>query len=363
MMNPTQVGTPSPSRSRTSGSPTAPVRMPIAVIPTCVVEMTRTGSSISRSAASAPRLPASARDRSAGRRAVTTVYSPITKNALPATSASTARIRRTSSIQPEARDLPDAVRRGRREDHRTLPFPLWSLPKMLNSARTVRDVQTLRPRLSGEVVGPMDAGYDQARQAWNLAADQRPGLVVFPESADDVVAVVEHARRYGLQVVPQGTGHNATPIAWHDDMILLSTSRMRGVEIDVEGRRARVAAGTEWIEVTEVASPHKLAPLAGSSPNVGVDRLLPRRRHQLARPQARPRRQQRPGDRDRHRRRPSAPRRRRQRPGPVLGAARRRRQLRRRHRDGDRPPPHARAVRRRDVVGLGALRRGHARLA
>jgi FAD binding domain-containing protein/berberine-like enzyme len=141
---------------------------------------------------------------------------------------------------------------------------------MLNSARTVRDVQTLRPRLSGEVVGPMDAGYDQARQAWNLAADQRPGLVVFPESADDVVAVVQHARRYGLQVVPQGTGHNASPIVWHDDMILLSTSRMRGVEIDVEGQRARVAAGTEWLEVTELASPHKLAPLAGSSPNVGV---------------------------------------------------------------------------------------------
>src|SRR3954471_24487889 len=77
-------------------------------------------------------------------------------------------------------------------------------------------------------------------------------------------------RRYGLQVVPQGTSHNATPIRWHDDMILLSTSRMRGVEIDVEGRRARVAAGTEWLEVTEIASPHKLAPLAGSSPNVGV---------------------------------------------------------------------------------------------
>jgi FAD/FMN-containing dehydrogenase len=137
---------------------------------------------------------------------------------------------------------------------------------MLNSERVVREV----PALQGEVVGPQDAGYDQARRAWNLAADQRPAFVVFPETADDVVEIVRHARRHGLQIAPQGTGHNATPIRWNSDMILLSTSRMRGVTIDVEGRRARVAAGTLWIEVTEPASEHGLAPLAGSSPDVGV---------------------------------------------------------------------------------------------
>ena len=76
-----QCGSQSPIRSRTTGSPTAPVRMPMAVIPTWTVEITRTGSSISRSAASAPFPP---RARSAPRRAVTIEYSPITKKALPA---------------------------------------------------------------------------------------------------------------------------------------------------------------------------------------------------------------------------------------------------------------------------------------
>jgi hypothetical protein len=47
--------------------------MPIAVMPTCTVEMTRTGSSMSRSAACAPRPP---RPASAARLAVTTAYSP-----------------------------------------------------------------------------------------------------------------------------------------------------------------------------------------------------------------------------------------------------------------------------------------------
>jgi FAD/FMN-containing dehydrogenase len=142
---------------------------------------------------------------------------------------------------------------------------------MFISERIVNDdVQALRDRISGEVVSPADAAYDQARLAWNLAADQRPGLVVFPESADDVVEIVLYARRNGLQIAPQGTGHNASPIVWSADMILLSTSRMRGVTVDPVARRARVAAGTLWLEVTEPASEHGLAPLAGSSPDVGV---------------------------------------------------------------------------------------------
>ena len=45
---------------------------------------------------------------------------------------------------------------------------------------------------------------------------------------------------------------------------------MRGVISTPRARRARVAAGTLWIEVTEPASEHGLAPLAGSSPDVGV---------------------------------------------------------------------------------------------
>ena len=53
---------------------------------------------------------------------------------------------------------------------------------MFISERIVNDdVRALRDRISGEVVGPADAAYDRARLAWNLAADQRPGLVVFPE--------------------------------------------------------------------------------------------------------------------------------------------------------------------------------------
>jgi FAD/FMN-containing dehydrogenase len=42
--------------------------------------------------------------------------------------------------------------------------------------------------------------WDAARQAWNLAVDQHPELVVFPQSAEDVRQIVAFAGSAGLPV-------------------------------------------------------------------------------------------------------------------------------------------------------------------
>jgi len=55
-----------------------------------------------------------------------------------------------------------------------------------------------------------------------------------------------------------------------DDSVLVKTERMRGVEIDERNCVARVEAGALWLDVTAPASVAGLAPLAGSSPDVGV---------------------------------------------------------------------------------------------
>ncbi len=131
-------------------------------------------------------------------------------------------------------------------------------------------MSTVIPKIRGEVSAPADPGWDTARQAWNLAVDQRPALVAEPLDAADVVAVVEFARSNGLRVAAQGTGHNAPAIGSLDDTILLAMRGMRGVEIDAEARIARVQAGTLAAEVCEAATEVGLFPLTGSSPDVGV---------------------------------------------------------------------------------------------
>ncbi len=141
---------------------------------------------------------------------------------------------------------------------------------MLITDRPSADVEVLRGRLHGAVYGPDDAGWDEARRAWNLAIDQRPAAVAFPLTDSDVVAVVEFAREEGLRVAAQATGHGAGAIASLEDAILISTKHMRGVRIDPGTRRARVRAGAVWADVTGPAAAYGLAPLAGSAGDVGV---------------------------------------------------------------------------------------------
>jgi hypothetical protein len=117
---------------------------------------------------------------------------------------------------------------------------------------------------------PADPGWDDARQAWDLAVDQHPAAVALPKSAADVAAAVRFAREGGLRVAAQGTGHNAAPLGDLADTLLVKTSGMRGVTIDPVARTVRAEAGVVWLEVAEAAARHGLAGLAGSSPDVGV---------------------------------------------------------------------------------------------
>jgi len=70
------------------------------------------------------------------------------------------------------------------------------------------------------ILMPGDPGWDDARQAWSLAVDQHPAAVALPASVQDVADVVRFARRYGLRVAEQGTGHNAAPLGPLADTIL-----------------------------------------------------------------------------------------------------------------------------------------------
>src|SRR5215471_4452594 len=133
-----------------------------------------------------------------------------------------------------------------------------------------RDLDAVRAAIAGQVFVPGEAGYDQACQAWNLAVDQRPAVVVEAGSPADVARAVRFARAHGMRIAPQGTGHGAGPLEPLDGAMLLRTTRLRTVHIDPAARTARAEAGAVWQDVTVPAAEHGLAGLAGNSPNVGV---------------------------------------------------------------------------------------------
>src|SRR3954471_22727840 len=122
--------------------------------------------------------------------------------------------------------------------------------------------------IRGRVATPADSDWDEARQAWNLAADQRPPAVAFVESADDVAKVIGFARQNDLKVAGQGTGHGAVSLGPLEDTILIKTERMRDIEVGED--TARVEAGVLAEEIGGKAHEQGRSFLPGTSPNVGV---------------------------------------------------------------------------------------------
>ena len=122
--------------------------------------------------------------------------------------------------------------------------------------------------LRGTAYAPGDEGYDEARVAWNLAADQRPALVVMAEDAADIVAAVRLARERGLGVGVMATGHGAASLPTGG--VLVNTSRMKGVHIDPVAQTARIEPGVKWKDVIPEAQKFGLAGLLGSTSDVSV---------------------------------------------------------------------------------------------
>ena len=131
--------------------------------------------------------------------------------------------------------------------------------------------EALRGLCGGAVHLPGDPGYDLARTPWAVQVQQRPAAVAYPAFPDEVADVLRTAAASGLHVATQGTGHGAAPLEGRlASSVLLRTSAMADLVVDVERRTARVGAGVLWGDLCDVAGASGLAALHPSSPDVGV---------------------------------------------------------------------------------------------
>ncbi len=122
--------------------------------------------------------------------------------------------------------------------------------------------------LKGAVYRPDDARYADELACFNLSTTHRPALAVAATCAEDVAAAARFAADRDLPVAVQATGHGAVTAV--DAGVLISTRAMTEVSVDPRERTATVGAGTRWKAVVEAAAAHGLAPLNGSSSDVGV---------------------------------------------------------------------------------------------
>ncbi len=133
---------------------------------------------------------------------------------------------------------------------------------------TTTSVSDLAALVAGTVLEPGQPGYDQEVAGFNAAVVHRPQVVVAATSTADVVEAVRFARARGWRVAVHSTGHGAHVAV--EAGLLVTTRRLDGVQIDAGLRAATAGAGARWGGVVASAAPHGLAPIAGSSPSVGV---------------------------------------------------------------------------------------------
>jgi hypothetical protein len=126
---------------------------------------------------------------------------------------------------------------------------------------------------AGELIGPDDAGYEDARQVYNAMIDRRPALIARVTSPDDVAKVVAFARDRDLPLAIRGGGHNGAGLGTVDDGVVIDLSPLKDIQVDPDARTVRVGGGCTWGEVDAATGEHGLATPSGIISTTGVGGL------------------------------------------------------------------------------------------
>src|SRR5215218_146309 len=148
-----------------------------------------------------------------------------------------------------------------RQDTQRLP-----LAKPLDQAA----IQVLSSKVRGQLIRPENDGYDEARTVFYGGFDRYPAAIVQAEDATDVSRVVALARETNLELAVKSGGHSLAAHGVSEGGIVLDLSKMKNLEIDVEGRTAWAETGLTAGEYTAAAAAHGLATGFGDTRSVEI---------------------------------------------------------------------------------------------
>ena len=134
-------------------------------------------------------------------------------------------------------------------------------------------IDALRTAMIGPVFVPADHGYDDARRVWNGDIDRHPAVIARCESAADVAAAIDFARRHGLEISVRGGGHNAWGASVGTGGIMIHLGGLNAVKVDPAARRVRVGGGAMLGDMDAATQAHGLATTAGTVSHTGVGGL------------------------------------------------------------------------------------------
>ena len=131
-------------------------------------------------------------------------------------------------------------------------------------------LHAFKSSLSGPVVLPGDADYDEIRKVFNNYIDRRPAVIARPLNTNDVVESVRFARATGLQVAVRGGGHSVAGHSVIDDGLLIDLSLMKKIEVKLSERIGVAQPGVKLGEfILETEKYHLVTP-TGTASDTGL---------------------------------------------------------------------------------------------
>jgi FAD/FMN-containing dehydrogenase len=131
-------------------------------------------------------------------------------------------------------------------------------------------VQELREGLRGDLIGPRDAGYDEARSVWNGGIDRRPALIARCAGVADVITAVRFARSQQLTIAVRGGGHSVAGFGTCDDGMVIDLGPMNGIRVDPAARTVRAEGGATWADLDHETQAFGLATTGGLVSTTGI---------------------------------------------------------------------------------------------
>jgi FAD/FMN-containing dehydrogenase len=144
----------------------------------------------------------------------------------------------------------------------------------MNTASTATaGFEQLTGALRGDLTGPADSDYDEARAVYNAMIDKRPAAVVRCRDTADVIACVIYARNHDLEIAICGGGHNAGGLGVSDGSLVVDLSPLHSTNVSPKDHSVRVDAGCTWADVDHATGAFGMATPSGIIASTGVGGL------------------------------------------------------------------------------------------
>jgi FAD/FMN-containing dehydrogenase len=131
-------------------------------------------------------------------------------------------------------------------------------------------VQAFRAQLAGDLLGPEDPGYDDARRVFNAMIDRRPAFIARPADVEDIRLAVLFAREHDVPFSVKGGGHSVAGSAVCEGGLMLDLSPLKEVQVDPERRKAVAQPGLLLADVDRATQAVGLATPLGIISTTGI---------------------------------------------------------------------------------------------